>query len=53
MVRDAHYAIDCIWLFALIMAVSILFNDKVLIVFAVWISLRSPGSPTGRFSGRG
>jgi hypothetical protein len=36
----ALYAIDRIWLFAVIIAASILFNEKVLIVFAVWLSLR-------------
>lgn len=32
--------IDRIWLFAAIMAASVLFNEKVLIVFAIWVSLR-------------
>jgi hypothetical protein len=36
----ALYAIDRIGLFAVIMAASILFNEKVLIVFAIWVSLR-------------
>lgn len=34
------YAIDRIWLFAVIMAAAILFNEKVLIIFAIWVSLR-------------
>jgi hypothetical protein len=36
----ALYVIDRIWLFAAIMAASVLFNEKVLIVFAIWVSLR-------------
>lgn len=47
----ALYAIDRIWLFALIMAMSILFNEKILIVFAVWISLRSVWSADRPFFG--
>jgi hypothetical protein len=36
----ALYAIDRIWLFAAIMAASVLFNEKVLILFALWFSVR-------------
>jgi len=36
----ALYTIDRVRLFAAIMAASVLFNEKVLIVFAIWLSVR-------------
>jgi hypothetical protein len=40
LIVGALYLIDRIGLFAAIMAASVLFNEKILIVFAVWMSLR-------------
>jgi hypothetical protein len=44
----ALYAIDRIWIFAAIMAASVLFNEKVLILFSGWLSLRLVFSAEGR-----
>jgi hypothetical protein len=48
LIVGALYVIDRIWVFAAIMAASILFNEKVLIVFAIWVAFRFVLCPAER-----